>query len=175
MRQVTTFAFERNLSPIILPYECFEMCKEKFDSGNTNEKYEADLQGRAKLTDFYETFFDKHKLDGLIYPTLPIEAKPIEENMDSLMMDGRYVNTMKTLVQNTDPGSIAGVPSITLPLAKTSNGLPVGIQIETLQSHDRLLFEIAAAVRDSVLGNDGVNGTNNTNDESFFANDDSLV
>ena len=153
----------------------FETCKEKFDSGNTSEKYETDLQGMEKLTDFYETFFHKHKLDGLIYPTLPVEAKPIEENMDSLMMDGRYVNTGKTLVQNTDPGSIAGVPSITLPLAKTSNGLPVGIQIETLQSHDRLQFEIAAAVRDSVFENDDVNGTNNADDDAFLANDDSLV
>ena len=65
-------------------------------------------------------------------------------------MDGKRVNTFKTLTQNTTPGSYAGIPSISLPLAETSSGLPVGVQIEALENHDRLLFEIAGVVRDAV-------------------------
>ena len=66
-------------------------------------------------------------------------------------MDGKRVNTYKTLTQNTIPGSYAGIPSISLPLAKTTSGLPVGIQVEALENHDRLLFEIAGVIRDAVL------------------------
>ena len=124
--------------------------REAFESGETEGPYNEALQERKALKDFYETFFDKHRLDALIYPTTPIEAKPTEDCDPSILMDGKRVNTFKTLTQNTTPGSYAGIPSISLPLAKTSSGLPVGIQIEALENHDRLLFEIAGVVRDSV-------------------------
>ena len=129
----------------------FKESREKYLSDKTEGPYLKALEERTKLKDFYETFFDKHRLDAIIYPTTPIEAKPVNDCHPSILMDGKHVNTMKTLIQNTNPGSYAGIPSISLPLAKTSDGLPVGIQIETLENHDRLLFEIAAVVRDAVL------------------------
>ena len=131
----------------------FAMTRKNLESGANQEEYLAALKERSKLKEFYEIFFDKHRLDALIYPTTPIEAKPIEDCLDSVMMDGKYVNTFKPLTQNTTPGSYAGVPSISLPLANTSTGLPIGIQLETLESRDRVLFEIAGVVRDAVLEN----------------------
>ena len=122
----------------------------KFNSGETEGPYQEALEESKELKDFYETFFDKHRLDALIYPTTPVEAKPTEDCYPSISMDGKRVNTFKTLTQNTTPGSYAGIPSISLPLAETSSGLPVGVQIEALENHDRLLFEIAGVVRDAV-------------------------
>ena len=131
--------------------ELIEKSKEKFDSGRTKVDYRAALQERIRLREFYEKFFEKHQLDAIIYPTTPIEAKSTEDCHPSIIMDGKHVHTLKTLTQNTDPGSYAGLPSISMPLAKTSAGLPVGIQLETLENHDRLLFEIAAVVRDAIF------------------------
>ena len=125
--------------------------REKFASGKTESLYQEALEERATLKDFYETFFDKHRLDAIIYPTTPLEAKPTDDCESRVLMDGRNVNTYKTFIQNTSPGSYAGIPSISLPLAKTSSGLPIGIQLETLENHDRLLFEIAGVVRDAVV------------------------
>ena len=129
----------------------FTESKEEFDSGESHNKYETALKERSKLMELYENCFNNHKLDALIYPTIPVEGKPIEDNMENLLVDGRHVNTVHTLIQNTSPGSFAGVPSLSLPLAAASNGLPIGIQIEALTSHDRLMFEIAAEVRDAVF------------------------
>ena len=129
----------------------FTNSKQKFDSGKSEEAYQEALEERIQLKDFYETFFDKHRLDAIIYPTTPVEAKSTEDCHPSIIMNGKHVNTFKTLTQNTGPGSYAGIPSISMPLTETSAGLPVGIQLETLENHDRLLFEIAAVVRDAIF------------------------
>ena len=140
--------------------------KEKYANGETEQPYKDALVERTELKDFYETFFDKHRLDAIIYPTTPIEAKSTDECYPSVLMDGRRVNTYKTLTQNTIPGSYAGIPSISLPLAKTSAGLPVGVQVEALENHDRLLFEIAGVIRDAVLvENPTISVTNDDKDD----------
>ena len=153
--------------------------KEKFDSGETEEAYKEALEERTELKDFYETFFDKHRLDAILYPTTPIEAKSTEDCEPSILMDGKRVNTLKTLTQNTLPGSYAGIPSISMPLAKTSAGLPVGIQVEVLENQDRLLFEIAGVVRDAVLDenstNDEQNDKNGKEDKNDKGNDELLL
>ena len=124
-------------------------------------------------------FFDKHRLDAILYPTTPIEAKSTEDCEPSILMDGKRVNTLKTLTQNTLPGSYAGIPSISMPLAKTSAGLPVGIQVEVLENQDRLLFEIAGVVRDAVLDenstNDEQNDKNGKEDKNDKGNDELLL
>ena len=153
--------------------------KEKFDSGATEEAYKEALEERAELKDFYETFFDKHRLDAILYPTTPIEAKSTEDCEPSILMDGKRVNTQKTLTQNTLPGSYAGIPSISMPLAKTSAGLPVGIQVEVLENQDRLLFEIGGVVRDAVLDenstNDEQNDENGKEDKNDKGNEELLL
>ena len=146
--------------------------KEKFEAGGTEEAYKEALEERTELKDFYETFFDKHRLDAILYPTTPIEAKSTEECYPSILMDGKRVNTYKTLTQNTIPGSYAGIPSISLPLAKTSTGLPVGIQVEALENHDRLLFEIAGVVRDAILDENPTTSEKNGDNDDKENEDD---
>ena len=118
--------------------------RQRFVDGETWKPYSDSLKESLLLKKLYERFLDEHKLDAIIYPTTPIEAKSIDEMR-------KHQNTIHTYYQNTDPGAQAGIPSISLPLCKLSNGRPVGMQLETYEYHDRQLFEIARIVRNVVL------------------------
>ena len=125
--------------------------RKKFLAGETETPYRESLKERIYIKDSYEAFLDEHKLDAMMYPTTPIEAKTIKECDPNNVQDGKQAPTVQTYFHNTDPGAYAGIPSISLPLAKTSKGLPIGIQLETFENHDRQLFEIARIVRDAVI------------------------
>ena len=122
-----------------------------FIDGETLESYSASLKEAVLLRNLYEKFLDVHKLDALIYPTTPIEAKSIEELNSSFgKNDGKGVDTIPLYFPNTDAGAQAGIPSISLPLCKLSNERPIGIQLETFANHDQQLFQIAKIVTDAV-------------------------
>jgi len=48
-----------------------------------------------------------------------------------------------TLVHNTDPGSIAGIPGVTIPAGLTDHGLSVGLGIDGPFGSDWRLLAIA--------------------------------
>ena len=51
-----------------------------------------------------------------------------------------------TFIRNTSPASVAGIAGITLPVAQTDTGLPLGLEIDTLSNHDAVLMAIAQAM-----------------------------
>lgn len=59
-------------------------------------------------------------------------------------LNGRQVPTLPTLMRNTDPTSVAGMPSISVPAGLTASGLPVGLMFDGLAGSDGDLLEIAA-------------------------------
>ena len=115
-----------------------------------DELYLAALNERSHLIEFYRTIFNNSKIDALIFPTSPVEAKPIQGSVENIQIDGKVVPTFDIYSQNTFPAAFAGIPSITLPLATTSKNLPVGITLEAEKGKDRFLFEIAGAVKDAM-------------------------
>jgi indoleacetamide hydrolase len=56
------------------------------------------------------------------------------------------VPTFQTLIRNTDPGSNAGLPGISLPAGLTAEGLPVGLELDGAVGTDRHLLAVAAAI-----------------------------
>jgi aspartyl-tRNA(Asn)/glutamyl-tRNA(Gln) amidotransferase subunit A len=69
--------------------------------------------------DFTEAF---EKVDAIVTPTSPVPAFRLgERTLDPLAM---YLADIYTVT-----GSLAGVPGISVPCGKTSEGLPVGLQI----------------------------------------------
>jgi len=51
-----------------------------------------------------------------------------------------------TVIRNTDPGSNAGIPGLSVPVGVTSGGLPVGLEFDAPYGGDRGLLALAAAV-----------------------------
>ena len=149
----TGVSFEKLVDKLASPDVRLKMTKllECQNEIENDELYMSSLSERSLLIDFYRAIFKDNNIDALIFPTTPIEAKPYEGNVQSVQVDGKIVPTFDIYSQNTFPAAFAGLPSITLPLAKTPQNLPVGITLESDKGNDRYLFEIAAAVRDTIL------------------------
>ena len=103
--------------------------------------YDAAMKtGRPALQKLYKETFAKNKLDAIVFPTVPRVA--IESNPDSssLANFGMYI-------QNTDPGSNAGLPGLQIPLALgASSKLPIGLELDGPAGSDRKLIAIGMAL-----------------------------
>ena len=106
---------------------------------------------RPLLQAAYAEVFSKLKLDGLIFPTTPLPAQPRATSDMNVMLNGKEVPTFQTYIRNTDPGSNAGIPGLTIPAGLTSQGLPVGIEVDAPAHSDRHLLAIGMAL-EAVIG-----------------------
>lgn len=84
-------------------------------------------------------------LDALVYPTVPLPAPPLGDDVTTDLA-GREVPVFATTVQNTAPGSTAGMPAVSLPCGQTGAGLPVGLSLEGLPDGDSALLAVARRV-----------------------------
>lgn len=103
--------------------------------------YEAAMKtARPALARLYADTFKAQRLDGLVFPTVPHVAMPANGESSS-------VPVFMKVIQNTDPGSNAGVPGIQLPIALgASSKLPVGLEIDGPAGSDRRLLGIGLAL-----------------------------
>ncbi|WP_233827914.1 indoleacetamide hydrolase [Paraburkholderia sp. ZP32-5] len=111
--------------------------------------YRGALDARITLQAAYRRAFMDHGIDALVFPTAPLPACPIAN--DAVLVDGVSVPVFAAYIQNTDPGSNAGIPGVTLPAGLTRDGLPVGLELDGPADCDRHLLAVARAV-ERVLG-----------------------
>jgi len=108
--------------------------------------YEAAMKtSRPALQALYRSLFKANKLDAIVFPTVAKVAMPAGPESSSLE---NFVAT----IQNTDPGSNAGIPGLQIPagLGATSR-LPVGIELDGPAGSDRRLLALGLAI-EGVLG-----------------------
>jgi indoleacetamide hydrolase len=103
--------------------------------------YDAAMKtARPALQALYRDTFAKNKLDAIAFPTVPKVA--IASSADSSSLANFLL-----FIQNTDPGSNAGVPGIQLPIALgASSKLPVGLELDGPAGSDRKLLAIGMAM-----------------------------
>jgi indoleacetamide hydrolase len=103
--------------------------------------YEAAMKtARPALQQLYRDTFAKNRLDAIVFPTVPKVA--IDANPDS-----SSVPNFVLFIQNTDPGSNAGVPGIQIPIALgAASKLPVGMELDGPANSDRRLLSIGLAL-----------------------------
>ena len=89
--------------------------------------------------------FTEHDLAALVFPTTPLPARPIGDD-ETVELLGDRVPTFATFIRNTDPGSNAGLPGVSLPVGLTRSGLPVGLELDGPEGSDRRLLAVAAAI-----------------------------
>lgn len=106
--------------------------------------YQQALLARQRLQGLYRAAFAQHRVEALVFPTTPRTAARIGED-ETVDLNGRAQPTFLTFIRNTDPGSNAGIPGVTLP-AGLAAGLPVGLALDGPAGSDRRLLAIAAAV-----------------------------
>jgi Asp-tRNA(Asn)/Glu-tRNA(Gln) amidotransferase A subunit family amidase len=100
---------------------------------------------RPALQKLYRDTFARERLDALVFPTVPRVALAATPEASSPENFG-------ALIQNTDPGSNAGVPGVQLPAGLgAASGLPVGLELDGPAGSDRKLLAVGMAV-EQVLG-----------------------
>ena len=108
--------------------------------------YDAAIKtARPALQALYRDTFARNKLDAIAFPTTPKVAIASNPDSSSLANFGLFI-------QNTDPGSNAGVPGIQVPITLgTSSKLPVGLELDGPAGSDRKLLAIGMAL-DKLFG-----------------------
>jgi indoleacetamide hydrolase len=100
---------------------------------------------RPALKALYHDAFAKNRLDAIAFPTTPKVAIPANPDSSSIA-------NFTLFIQNTDPGSLAGIPGIQVPVALgPSTKLPVGLELDGPSGSDRRLLAIGMAL-DGVFG-----------------------
>lgn len=105
---------------------------------------------RPRLQKLYADHFARHALAAIVFPTTPLPARPINKDgdtgQDTVELNGKPVPTFPTYIRNTDPGSNAGIPGLSLPAGLTKSGLPVGLALDGPVNSDRTLLAIGMAM-----------------------------
>ncbi|OXM52665.1 amidase family protein [Amycolatopsis alba] len=107
--------------------------------------YEAALATRSALRDTYARLFREGGIDALAFPTTPATARDFTD-VESFVHNGRVVATFPTFIRNCQPGSIAGVPGLTVPMGRGGKGLPAGLALDGVVGEDRKLLAIGDSV-----------------------------
>jgi Asp-tRNA(Asn)/Glu-tRNA(Gln) amidotransferase A subunit family amidase len=107
--------------------------------------YLAALAARPLLQQLYAETFRKHNIAALVFPTTPLPAAPVGDD-EKTLLNGAEVPTFPTFIQNTDPGSNAGIPGLSVPIGRTAAGLPVGLELDGPPGSDRRLLGIGLAM-----------------------------
>ena len=98
---------------------------------------------RPQLQALYANYFRDNKLDAMMFPTTILPASAIDAVNGSGKVSingGPPADTFGSYIRNTDPGSNAGIPGLSMPAGMTPSGLPVGLELDgPLGSDARLL------------------------------------
>lgn len=109
---------------------------------------------RPKLQTLYASYFAANALDAMMFPTTILPATSIDAVNGSSTVSingGVPVNTFEAYIRNTNPGSNAGIPGLSIPAGMTAGGLPVGLELDGPLGSDDKLLGIGMAI-EAVLG-----------------------
>ncbi|WP_083440322.1 indoleacetamide hydrolase [Aquincola tertiaricarbonis] len=109
---------------------------------------------RPRLQALYAACFADNRIEALLFPTTVLPATTIDAVNGSSTVSihgGPPADTFGTYIRNTDPGSNAGLPGLSLPAGLTAAGLPVGLELDGPVGSDRRLIAIGMAI-EALLG-----------------------
>src|SRR5713101_5412398 len=85
------------------------------------------------------------RVNGLVLPTLPLPAFPVELSYRDILIDGVADNSTAGLLRLNMPFNLAGLPSISLPCGFSTDGMPIGLQIAGKPFEEAMILRIAHA------------------------------
>ena len=106
-------------------------------SGYYDAYYMKAQKARTLLIEQFDKLFETY--DVLIGPVAPTPAFRLGDNIDDPVK--MYLADVMTV-----PASLAGLPAISVPAGKTSEGLPVGVQLIGQRKSDGQLLALAEAI-----------------------------
>ena len=110
---------------------------------------------RPRLKEAYANYFARHRVEAILFPTTPLTARRIADVGETVELNGEQVPTFATYVRNTDPGSTAGIPGLSIPLPAAVDEMPAGVEIDGPEGSDRRLLAIGTAIQSLVQQSEG--------------------
>jgi mandelamide amidase len=103
--------------------------------------YQAAMKdARPALAQHFADTFARNSIDALLAPTTPAVAVKQGPEASSL-------ETFLRFIRNTDPGSNAGIPGLTIPAGfGPTTGLPVGLSLDGPRGSDARLLSLGMAI-----------------------------
>lgn len=111
----------------------------------TADAYARAIQLMDAARDNYAATIAGFGLDALVFSTLPCLPTPIGQDLVVSHL-GKQVPVFPLLTKHVGPGTVLGVPSVSLPAGMGDAGLPVGITLQGLAHRDRALLDVAGQV-----------------------------
>jgi aspartyl-tRNA(Asn)/glutamyl-tRNA(Gln) amidotransferase subunit A len=105
------------------------------------QDYVRAMEGRELLRGEVDAALDG--IDALLLPTLPISAPHI--GAESTMVAGREEPVRALMLRLTQLFNVTGHPAISMPCGRTSQGMPVGLQLVGRRSQTEALLAAASA------------------------------
>jgi amidase len=106
----------------------------------------AGLAATMRLRRFARTFENiMARYDVLMSPTMPEAAPPLGHLAPDVPFATLF-ERMRAFVAFTAPYNIAGAPALSLPLARSSSGLPLAVQFAAAHGKDALLLDLATSL-----------------------------
>ncbi len=96
---------------------------------------------KPELARNYQQYFDDNQLDIIAFPTVLVAPPPIGED-ETINLAGSRAPTEATLLHNSGPSTIVGLPGLSVPVGLTDAGLPVGLELEARAGEDDHLLAI---------------------------------
>ncbi len=109
---------------------------------------------RPRMQALYASYFADNALDAMMFPTTILPAVVIDAVNGSSTVSingGPPVDEFGAYIRNTDPGSNAGIPGLSVFAGMTAGGLPVGLEFDGPVGSDSRLLGIGLSV-EGVLG-----------------------
>ncbi len=93
---------------------------------------------RRRLADLFD------QIDVLAWPTVPAVAPPLEAPLVEL--PSGTLTADQANVRGAGLANLTGIPAINLPVGLSSDGLPIGLQLQAAWGRDELLLDAAEAL-----------------------------
>ena len=103
-----------------------------------------------------DRYFAEHSIDLLVVPTVPLPAVAARPQGEDLFVqhNGRQELMFTAYIRNTEPLSNYGGPCLTVPVATTADGRPIGMELAGRRHADRRLLitanQLQTLLRDAV-------------------------
>lgn len=103
-------------------------------------EYAEALLARERSRTSYVACLREVEADALLFPTVLIPACRI--GAETVAVGSEALDVFAAYTRNTEPGSNAGVPGITVPAGLTRDGLPVGLALDGAPYSDQRILQI---------------------------------
>ena len=107
-------------------------------------EYAEALLARERSRTSYGACLRELEADALLFPTVLIPACSIGSK--TVAVGSEALDVFPAYTRNTEPGSNAGVPGITVPAGLTQDGLPVGLALDGAPHSDRRILQIGKEI-----------------------------